>query len=145
MPPEIDPFDVPSTDVDTSFPRLPAATYEMDIAKAETFHNEDKNIDMIKLELKTVQAHRSTAGDELQPGFSLRTQIVTTPTGKLTVDMIKKSVATLAQSARVVGTLRDIMNNPTMLEGKRVRVKVGISKETSEYPERNEVKYFVVE
>lgn len=145
MPPEIDPFDVPSTDVDTSFPRLPAATYEMDIAKAETFHNPDKDIDMIKLELKTVQAHRSTAGDELQPGFSLRTQIVTTPTGKLTVDMIKKSVATLAQSARVVGTLRDIMNNPTMLEGKRVRVKVGISKETSEYPERNEVKYFVVE
>ncbi len=138
-----DPLDTNVSDVNISRPIVPPGLYDLTIKEAKKDTTKAGG-DCIKFQLATTADCMDVTGKENVPaGHILFHQITVTPTGKLTVDMIKRSVATIAQCAGVGGTVRNLIDTPQAFYGRTVRVKVGVSKETSEFPARNEIKDFV--
>jgi hypothetical protein len=140
---EADPMDLNVSDIDTSFPRIIANVYELEIETAECVDNKAGTGQNLKVGMKTTAPATSTTGETLPAGVKLTSNISLTPTEKYSKQSIAKAVASLAQSASMTGTPREILSNPMNLVGKLVTAKVGIQKETDEYPESNTVKAFV--
>lgn len=155
----VDPLDTNVSDIDTTYPRLQAKLYDLKISKAEvkemTMSGVDHKVKRLQVTLETTAPATSTDGDELAPGHKL-THFITVETlparktkdgkadiAEYTNESIKKGIASLAKPAGVVASVRAIIDNPSILEGKIVRTKVGISPETNEYPESNNIKQFV--
>lgn len=145
---EPDPLAMPTGDVDISRPIIPAANYEMEVTSATVADNKDKTGKNLVLKLKNTRAVRSTKGDELPPGQVVLTQYVSlTVTDKRTSKNIAQDIA---RTSRGLGlppqvTGRDIINNPSVLNGKTGLFKIKVSQETAEYAEGNQVGGIVVE
>lgn len=137
-------LDTDVSSIDTSFPRITAGLYEMSVDKAESVPNKAQTGNNIRLTLKTVSPASDTNGNPVPAGFTLTNYIACTPTEKYTSAMIAKSVATFMKAAGLSGSPRSFIDNPIVAEGKILTVKVGIRKETPEFPESNEVKGFVI-
>ena len=146
---EVDPFAVETGSVDISFPIIIAGNVHAEIKSAEVVDGKkvegSKNI---KVTYVTTQDTTSTKGDVIPAGsVTFFQHICITVTDKLTLDMIKKAVTRLAKAAGLPATttIRSIMDDPSQLNGKPVVIKVKVAKETTDFPERNEVAGLVIE
>lgn len=133
----VDPLDTNVNDVDTSYPLIPATYYVMKIDSAKVEPNKKGTGDNILVSFKTTERCQDIKGNDVPAGLAIRQYISITETPQYDVNSIKRSVASLAQAAGVSATVREIINNPATLEGKLVRVKVKVNKETSEYSASN--------
>ncbi len=142
--PEADPLAEPAGSVDTSIPRLaPDKLYNMEVTAAETKTN-DAGTQMVAITLKTVKDESDHEGKPINAGFPVKHNFVCSPTGNLTTDMIKRSGASILKAAQLGSiTIRDFINNPSIVVGKIVCVKIGNRKASGGYPEQSEVKSWV--
>lgn len=140
------PLDTEVSSIDTSYPRATPGTYAMLIDSAEIKPNKAGTGENLVLKLKSTTPITQTNGkDSFVPGaFKLTHYISLEVTEKLTAESISRSVAHLAKAARVSGSLRQVLAQPSPLQGKIVDTKVRIKQETSEYPEGNEVAQFII-
>jgi hypothetical protein len=159
----VDPLDVNVADVNTDYPVLRAAVYPFRIEKAEiqpTKDSKDKKLnkgdvgyaETLVISLATTEDHKDIKDNLVPKGHTLRHYIGITPkearheNGKdiraYTNDDIKKNVAQVGKAAGISATVREIINNPAQLQGRVVRVNVGIDKETDQFPAQNRVKSF---
>lgn len=144
LSPEADPLMQAAGDVDTSMPRLkPDKLYNMEIADVTSKTN-DEGTGMLKITLKTVKDETDATDKPLNKGFPLFYNWVYTPVGELTVDMIKRSGASILKACGLgrepISALRD---NLDLIKGKIVCVKVGTRKAKDGYPESSEVRQWV--
>lgn len=145
-----DPLDTNINDVNTDYPILPASHYMFRI-EAEKKVNKAQTGDNLVVKHILTEGAQDIKGEPVSPGFVITSYISLTETqggnGKqpYTIDNIKKGVARVAKAAGVSATVRQIMDNPTILNGKSVRANVGISKETSEYPASNKINGYATE
>lgn len=137
-------LDTDVSSIDTSYPRIVAGLYELSISAAEKIRNKAETGDNLKVEFKTTQPATSTTGEPVPPGFTMSRYIGLTVTEKYSEDMIGKTIASLMKCFGVTGSPRTIIDTPAVLIGKIGPCKVSIKKETTEFPEGNEVKSFVV-
>jgi len=141
---EIDPLAVSAGAVDTKFPVLVGALYDMVIAEPKVGRNAADTGDVLVVKLKTTAEARDKNGDVVNPGFPVYHRIGLTPTPEYDVEKIKKNVASLAQAAGLTNvTIRDIINNPMQLDGIIVRCKVTVQPEKNGFPENNKIGGFV--
>lgn len=142
----VDPLDMPAGEVDTRFPRLqPDRVYRMIIRSPEKKTN-DKGTEMINLKLETTKEAMDTDNQVLHPGFRFTTRIIGT-SGERDIEAVKKDSAMLLKAvfgAKATTTVRELWNNPAIIDGKPVDVKVGIQKEKDGFPESNTVKTWVL-
>lgn len=143
--------------VDISYPMLPANTYPFVVKKAEVVNNADETGKNIKIQWENAQEQQSTKGEQLLPGqivissyVGLTEKPARTENGKSikarTLTEIKKDMAKVLKATSMSGTsLKDFLANPSMIEGRQAMVKVGVRKETSDFPESNEIKSLVIE
>lgn len=151
--PMADPLDTNVNDIDTSYPVLPATHYMLKIegAKVEPTKNNDGN--RLTIPFRTVEKVQDKKGNEVLPGHQITHYIGVTERPEhldekgrtiaaYTLDSIKKSIARVAKAAGVSATVRQILDNPAMLDGKIVRAKVKVNKETDQFAESNSIASF---
>lgn len=146
-----DPLDTNVNDVNTDYPILPASHYMFRLDECAKTPNKAGTGDNLVVKHKLIDGAQDVKGEPVSPGFVITSYISLTETtggnGKqpYTIDNIKKSVSRVAKAAGINATVREIINNPAILNGKAVRAKVGISKETSEYPASNNINGYATE
>ena len=133
-----------TADIDTSRPRLAAGVMELEIVEAKKEPSKDGEKENLNLQLKTIKEETATTGDREAAGFYLFHTISLSPTEKYTGQRIVQALGELCQSARVNVKLGVLLDDPSILKGKTVVAKVALQKETDEYPERNNIKNFIV-
>lgn len=150
-----DPLNTNCNDIDTSYPRLPAAVYDLKIASIKKEPTKDGSGDRLTVVLETTSLHKSTTGEDIQPGLKITHYIGITEKPARTNDKgvdirpytnadIAKGISSLVKSAGGNTSPLGFINNPSQLEGRTVRTKIKIQKETPEFPESNRVGEFVV-
>ncbi len=139
-----DPLAMPAAEVDTRFPRLqPDRIYRFNIESAETTTS-DKGVEMLSIAFATTKEEIDTDGKVLHPGFKLFHRVVTSPTGKMDIEMIKKNLGILLKGlGKDKVPMRQIVSNPEQLVGMIVDAKVGIQKAKDGYPESNKIVSFI--
>ncbi len=136
------PLDFNIEDVDTSRPRVPAALYELAIDDPKLEKTKDGRGEMLTFNLKSQKPLVSTTGEQIT-NFTIKHRMSLTPTEKFPVESVKKNLASLFKAAGMTGSGKAILSSPTMLSGKNVIAKLKIRAETDEFPESNEVQFFV--
>ena len=143
-----DPLSTPSEAIDISYPKLPPANYEMTIVEATKVANKKGTGDNLVLKWKTSREQTSTKGDILNPGqVVIPSYVSLAVSGARTTKQIAQDLTRIIRGAGLPGstTPRELIDNPTVLAGKTLLVKVGLRQETAEFPESNEVKGVVLE
>jgi len=137
---EHDPYDVPAGSVDTSFPRLvPNKLYPLEVIEAEVRTNDEQR-ESLRIVLKTTEDAYSTTGDPVNKGFPVYHYVSLTPSDKYTHETIKKNLALIMQALGLVGMkISNFKQNPGLIVGKVVVVKLGLRKADDEYPESNKI------
>lgn len=151
-----DPFaNVALGDVDTSFPRLRAGTYDMIIRDAITFMDKDDSTKQkgisFKLELNE-DGHLDTNGNPFHKGGKFIQRIYGV-SGKRTAESVQRDCAFLVKSALGLDgakgvNMSEFWKNPgKFIDGKVVKAKVKVrpestNKETGQtYDEQNEASF----
>lgn len=141
----LDALDTNISDIDTSYPIIHPKIYDMEIKSATIMAGKKNPGNLnLKVSVKTTEQLTSVTGEMVAKGLTLNKYIGVTPSEDRPADNIKKDVARLGKAAGVSGTAADILRQPAILVGKRVKVEVGVKKADAEYPESNEVRNFVV-
>lgn len=151
----VDPMDTVVNDIDTSWPRLPTALYDMKIVKAVKEDTKAKDGERLTITLENTTSATSTIGEPIAVGgvkishyIGVTEKPSRTENGKTieayTKEKIAKNVAALGKAARLAVTPRQLIDNPGQLEGVTVRCKVKINPETPEFPESNKIGEFIV-
>lgn len=123
-------------DVSTTDPLFPKGDVEAEVVKVFSAPTK-KGGSMVKIELKTVGPHTAVTGDPIPTGRRIFDQIVTTPVGGLTKEMIQRSLKRFQAACGGTGAFFPL----EQYVGSRVTVKLGMKKPSDEYPdEANEVK-----
>lgn len=140
-----DPLDTNVSDINTDYPKVPANTIvDMQISEAKIEDNQKGTGQNLKFKLKALRPLTSVTGESVAT-FTLNHNISLTPTEKYSATDVAKNLAKLAKACKLSCTPREIITTPTMLDGKIAHdVKIGMQKESEEYPERNNVKDFVL-
>ena len=143
-----DPLNQSCDDIDISYPLLPASNYEMVIKTAIVEPNKAQTGNNLVIQWATVNEQQSTKGQQIAPGaivLKAYTGLVETP--KYSKVMIGQAITRIVKGTKLGAGIKpsDVINNPSQLVGKRAIVKVGLAKETDEFPERNEIKGLVIE
>jgi hypothetical protein len=99
---------------------------------------------MLKIKFKTTEDSPSVTGDIVHSGFPVYHNILTSPKGDMTADMVRKNLAMFAQALGVARLLP-----LESLTGKVVKAKVNVRKERTDertgkiYNASNEIRTFV--
>lgn len=136
-------LDEDTSDVDTSLPLLPGKVEMLfTVSDLEQSVSEKSGADLINITLKTAEAARDvTDTRDIGKGFPVFDTISITPTEKYAKDAILRRLANFQRACGFKdGTF---MSHIHEYKGSIVRVVVGISKETDEYPARNKVSRYV--
>lgn len=148
------PVETPSTSlldedlssIDTSFPIVKEGIYDLELMTVEEVSTKDQQGSMVKIKFALTEDAQGVSGDVVNKGYPIFHQIVVTPKGGLTMEMVKKSLASVLQPMGMK-SLRDLLTAGK--QGKIVRVKLVVQperkdKETGKtYPARNEIKTFL--
>jgi hypothetical protein len=151
----VDPLDTNVNDIDTSYPRIPESLYDLKIASAKKEKTKDGTGERLTIALETTIDVKSTEGELLKPGHKITHYIGITEKPERQNDRgdtiraytnadIAKALAGIAKALELNTSPRSLMDNPAQLEGKVVRAKVKINKETPQFPESNGIGGFVV-
>lgn len=144
-----DPLDTNVNDIDTSYPILPASQYQFKLEGCKREPTRDNDGERLTIPHKLTEAAQDKKGEPVAPGHQITSYIGLTERlgvpGKqdYTINSIKKSIARLAKAAGVNATVRAIIDNPSILDGKVVIAKVRVNKETAEFPESNSIGGYV--
>ncbi len=154
----IDPMEQLTSDVDTSYPLLPAKLYTLLIAKVEKKAAKEKLPDgsdnfQLVFSFQTMEAYNSTTGKPLPKGHTLTHYVGVTLKSETTVgdkvhraytvEDIKRNVASICQSAGLVTTVKSMIDNPAQIQGKFVKANVSIDEDkTKKYPPSNRIASF---
>ena len=141
-------LDVDLGSVDTSMPLLAPGIYELKVEKAELANTKDGQGRMLNLELSTTAPAQSNTGDDIGAGVRVFHGVLFTPKGKMTADMVKRSMGEVVQSAAMSVKLGEIDQWHKQLEGKVLKTRVVVEPERSgpngeTYRARNSVKAFL--
>jgi len=145
---EADPLAMEAGSVDLARPIAPASNYILVIKDAKVEPNKKNTGNNLVTKWANTSDITSTKGDIIPAGSMVITQYTgLTPTEKRSNKDIAQDCARLIRGSRLpdATTGRDLINNPTILIGKELMVKVAIKKETDEFPEANEIKGIVLE
>jgi len=146
-----DPLDTNVNDVNTDYPLLPASYYLMQLDNCTKQPNKHGTGDNLVIPHKLTEAAQDTKGEPVAPGLIITQYVSLVETsggnGKqaYTIESIKKGVSRIAKAAGVNATVRQIIDNPAMLNGKQVRAKVTVSKETEEFSASNRISGYATE
>lgn len=145
-----DPLNTNVNDVNTDYPMLPDSYYMFRLEATKT-PNKAGTGDNLVVKHILIDGAQDIKGEPVSPGFVITSYVSLTETsggnGKqpYTIDNIKKGVAKIAKAAQVNATVRQIIDNPAVLNGKAVRAKVTTSKETGEFPASNRINSYATE
>lgn len=134
-----DPLDENVNDVNIEYPILPAAHYMFTLDDAKVEPNKSGTGNNLIVSHKLAEPAQDKRGEPVSPGLVLKSYISLTPTDKYPIDSVKKGVTRIARAAKLNCTVRQLMDNPSMLNGKTVKAKVKVNKETDEFPESNSI------
>lgn len=157
--PVIDPLDQSSDDIDISYPVVAGSDYKMSVKEAKTEPNKDGDGTNLVTIWQNEDELTSTKGEKLVKGQLVLTSYVgltVKPAGERggkmrkawTNDDIGKQITRLIRATGLGGKgikPREIINNPTVLNGQVALVKVALRQETAEFPEGNQITGFRVE
>jgi hypothetical protein len=141
-----DPMNQPVEGIDTSFPKLPAGLYAMEVKDAVIAPSKSTpGAETATVKLVTIEDAVDTQGEFLNKGFPVYYRFGVTPTPEYDAKTIAKKIATLLKHCGFTSGVvpRQFLSNPAMIVGKLLTVKIGIQKESNDYPESNQVKAFV--
>lgn len=144
---ELDPMDMPASDIDLSYPIAPAAIYPMVCSEAKVAPNKQNTGNNLVLKWKSTTEITSTKGDVIPAGQLVVQQYIgLTPTEKRTATNIAKDLSQLILGTRLPAstTPGQLRSEPTLLTGKEAAVKLKVQPETDEFPESNKVAMVVV-
>lgn len=149
-----DPLAEAAGGVDTSFPVLMGdRVLELECVsckKALSKSDPSGQRETLTIVVKTVTDATFRDGKKANPGVKIYKRYgvtVTPPSGDSegrTIDNIKKDLSLLLKSfygPKTTVTARDLLNNPAMLEGKRVMGRVDVEKGTGGYVDKNTVQF----
>lgn len=144
-----DPMNEPAGMVDVSFPRLvPDQIYEMDIRAPSIGASKDAekpNTKLLTMSLETTEDATDTDGNPVYKGFKFKHR-VTVASDERTKEQIKKDLALVLQACGMLDTSpAQLLHNPSIIEGKRVAVRVGLQPAKGAYPESNTARFVVPE
>lgn len=165
---ERDPLDTPCDDIDISYPLLAASNYHMGVKKAVRKFSKkqteagtdgltaDKDGGVLHVQWENLDQQQSTKGEVITARQLVITEYIpllpteaTAEKKAYTTGDIAKRLTKLKKAVGLPGAItpRDIMSNPSMLDGRpsNVPVKVAVKKETADFPESNEIKGYVLE
>lgn len=153
---EVDPLSQASGGIDTSFPLIApdrVCRFKISSAKKAPVKDAEKAAaghELLTLQLKTEKSYPDTDGKTLNAGFSVYHRISLTPTegkdGKSgrTIENIAKDLATLLKAVGMVDkSPRQLLDNPSILEGQVVDCRVGVNKAQGNFPESNSIKFVI--
>jgi len=145
---EADPLDTPCNDVDTSMPKLqPGRVYRMEIRKSTVGPaKKDPSRQTLTIELRTTEDAVSTDGKPIHKGYPIYDRRSITPSDKMDLGAIAKGIATIVKATDLVNsgvTARQIINDPSMLDGKLVDVKTKIVPESDGFPESTGISQYI--
>lgn len=148
-----DPLNTNVDDINTDYPVLPAGHYNLRAEDCVVEPNKKGTGNNLVVPVVTMEEYRDLKGESVAPGMKITTYIslaetaggeLNSATGKpkkaYTIDDIKKGVARVAKALGVQATVRQIIDNPAMLNGKVVsNQKVKVNAETAEFKASNAV------
>lgn len=143
---EADPLATPAGAVDTSFPLIqPGQRHRLIIQKPRLEDSKTKEgVKFLVFKLATTEPTKSTEGVTLHPGFGFLHRI-TIASPDRDVNDVKRDLALLLQAVegpKTTTTLRALLDNVNMLDGKPVDAKVDISKSKDpQYSDSNSAKF----
>lgn len=130
--------------VDTSLPLLKESILTLEVAEIKEQPTSDNAGQMLKIKFKTTEDQPSVTGDVVHAGFPVYHNILTTPKGDMTADMVRKNLAGFAQA---LGVPR--LTPLEGLVGRTLKAKVRVRKERTDertgktYAASNEIATFV--
>ncbi len=149
MTTEIDPLAVPAGQVaEPTFPLLkPNKVYKMVIRGGEEVTLEGGGKQWA-LRLQTTQNEVSTEDQTMYAGATVFHRLFLTPNEYNTANQIGEQAAMVVKAAlgkNTTTTARQCINDPTILEGKIVEVKIGIKQDKKGvYADQNVVKAWII-
>jgi hypothetical protein len=130
--------------VDTSIPLLKEGIYNLEIAEVKQQSTSDNAGQMLKIKFKTTEDSPSVTGDIVHAGFPVYHNILTTPKGDMTADMVRKNLAGFAQALGVPRlTPLESLNGRVLKAKLRVRKERTDEKTGKTYAASNEIATFV--
>lgn len=135
--------------VNTAMPLVSPDLMELKVEKAEIVATKDGLGKMLSLELSTTTPQQSPEGETISPGVRVFHSVLYTPKGKMTADMVKRSMGEVVQAAGMSVKLGEIEQWHKQLEGKVLKCRVIIEPERTNaatgetYRARNAVKTFL--
>lgn len=149
---ELDPLAMPAGDLaEPSFPVLAEGVKRMVIRgleeKAGESKTDGKPYKQLVITLATTKDDTSSEGQPLSTGFAFNASIFLTPNERNTAKQIAEQAAMPVKAALGKTTkvqMRDCVNDPSILVGKIVDVKIGIRKGKDGYGDSNVVKSWII-
>lgn len=131
------------TDVSPEQPLVPSNEYNAQVKKMEQRTSESSGGKYINIQLQSIDPIVTVAGETLPAGgMTFFGRITITPTEKRSKEAIQRD---LKRFQLACGVKSGNFFPFEQYEGKNIRIKVGFSKKSPEYPDdRNEVKGFVI-
>lgn len=152
MSTEIDPLAMPAGDLkEPSFPVISEGVKRMVIRGLEEKSGESAKdgtpYKQLVIQLALIKDDTSSEGQILNAGFSFNATIFLTPNERNSATQIAEQAAMPVKAAlgrTTKTTMRECLNNPTLLVGQVVDVKLGIRKGKDGYSDSNVVKNWIV-
>lgn len=128
-----DPLSCDLTSIETTRPILAGARMQLRIDKVEISPTKDNAGRYIAIQAATVDPQKDMKnGNMVEPGHTLFEQIMITPTGKSTQDMVNRKLGEVVQAARLQGQIRpdNVDSWVKQLEGRLIFAQVDFEPET---------------
>ena len=132
-----DPLDENVNDVNIEYPILPSAYYSFTLEGCKVERNKKDTGDNLVVPHRLAEPAQDKRGEPVSPGLVITHRVSITPTDKYTVAQLKANVSRIARAAHLNCSVKELINTPAMLNGKPVKAKVKVNKETEEFPESN--------
>lgn len=149
----VDPFDMPAGAIpEPSFPILKEGIKTLIVRDIELKTSEPKEgkqpFTFFQLKLATTELDQSTENKPLHPGFVFIDMLGLTPNEQNTIADIAARVGQFIRSAlgkEDTTTVRQLMNDPSLVKDKIVKAKVVVKKSKDpQYDDKNAVKNWIV-
>jgi hypothetical protein len=122
---------------------------DLSFVKVEEKPTKTPGVEMLSLDMVTTGPSKAQDGADLGAGIHVFHNLVLSPSGKGTWDMVARNIASVTQAAGVTTTYGDLVANPVaVLQGQNVRAKIrvvpeGVTKEGKAFRAKNEVSVFM--
>lgn len=139
---ESGPLDLPAGDMDLRLPRIkPETIMTFKIAECQKKQTQAGG-ERVAIVLKAEEAAVDTDGRPTAPGFPVRHSI-NGPSGARTWGPVNREIGQFLVAVDKTISAAAFWSNPSILEGKLVKAKVGISPAQNGFAESNNIRQFI--